>query len=149
MFKTVHNSPASAGKLKHMLNSGIIQKETNKQDTLNEDLNHIVKEKIQKSGLHQPYLFGILRRGTILVRDGKNDNNKDMHEANQKKVVRGDTEDKVGSESSNRRFASNMNLARSIETSMDGGLKSSLLRGNLINANTQKIDIAAKKRAQI
>ena len=72
-----------------------------------------------------------------------------MHEANQKKVMRADTEDKRGSESSNRRFASNMNLARSIETSMDGGLKSSLLRGNLINANTQKIDIAAKKRAQI
>ena len=47
MFKTVHNSPASAGKRKNMLNSGIIQKETNKQDTLNEDLNHIVKEKIQ------------------------------------------------------------------------------------------------------
>ena len=72
-----------------------------------------------------------------------------MHETQQKKVMRVDTEDKVGSESSNRRFASNMNLARSIETSMDGGLKSSLLRGNLINANTQKIDIAAKKRAQI
>jgi hypothetical protein len=46
MFKTVHNSPVSAGKRKNMLNSGIIQKETNKEDTLNEDLNHIVKEKI-------------------------------------------------------------------------------------------------------